>query len=75
MALIGTPIGMLLGFPLLVLVLTVNKVEVMNFLYHINFVSFVWSLFIILATICLVVSLVLIRVKKVNMIESLKSVE
>ncbi len=75
MALIGMPIGMLLGFPLLVLVLTVNKVEVMNFLYHINFVSFVWSLFIILATICLVVSLVLIRVKKVNMIESLKSVE
>ncbi len=75
MSLMGLPVGMALGYPLLVLVLTVNKVEVMNFLYHINFMSFIWAIFVILITIIAITFVVLMRIKKVNMIESLKSVE
>lgn len=75
MAVIGTAIGMCLGYPLLVLVLKINKVEIMNFLYYLKFPSFLLSLLIIFATIILSTALSFLKVKKVSMIESLKSVE
>ena len=75
MALIGMPIGMLLGYPLLIWILKVNQVDVMNYLYHINAGSFIISAAVILLTIVAVSLVVLNRVKKINMIESLKSVE
>lgn len=75
MSVLGTFVGMFLGYPLLIWVLAINKVEVLNFIYHINPVSFVWTALIILATIVCVSLFSLIKIKKINMIESLKSVE
>lgn len=75
MALGGSLLGGLLGFPLLILVLSINKVEVMNYLYHISVSSYFVSFAIIFVTIILVSLLCLIKVKKINMIESLKSVD
>ncbi len=75
MTLLGTFVGMFLGFPLLIWVLSINKVEILNFIYHINPLSFVLSVIIILATIGFVSLFSLLKIKKINMIESLKSVE
>ncbi len=75
MATLGTAVGMCFGYPLLVLVLKINRVEIMNFLYHLTFPSFVLTFLIVFATIVATTALCLIKVKKVNMIESLKSVE
>ncbi len=75
MSLIGLVIGMCLGYPLLVLVLKVNKVEVFNFIYHISPLSFLYTTLIVLFTQILTTMLCYFKVKKVNMIESLKSIE
>lgn len=75
MGIIGNFIGMLLGFPLLVWVLAINKVEVLNFIYYLSPLSFVWSSLLIFATIIIVCLLSVFKVKKINMIESLKSIE
>ena len=66
---------MCLGYPLMVLVLKVNRVQVFNFLYYISPLSFVWTTLIVLATQVVITALCFVKVKKVNMIESLKSVE
>ncbi len=75
MSLIGLVFGMCLGYPLMVLVLKVNRVQVFNFLYYISPLSFVWTTLIVLATQVVITALCFVKVKKVNMIESLKSVE
>lgn len=75
MGIIGTIIGSLLGYPLLIWVLAVNKVEVLNFVYYLSPLSFVWSTFLIFATITATCMLSFFKVKRVNMIESLKSIE
>lgn len=75
MVIIGLIFGMALGYPLLVLVLMVNKVEVVNFLYHINILSYFLTVLIVLLTQILMTAFSYIKVKKINMIESLKSVE
>lgn len=75
MATFGSILGMCLGFPLLILVLKINKVEIINYLYYISPLSFVYAILIIFLTIFVVCALSTIKVKKINMIESLKSVE
>lgn len=75
MALCGTVLGMFLGYPLLLLVLSINRVEILNFIYHISPLSYVLTVIIVLATIFIVNLLSLVRIKKIDMIESLKSVE
>ncbi len=75
MGILGTAVGMLCGFPVLVLLLTINKVEIINYIYYLSPVSFVLTALIVVATIAVVTLLCLVKVKKVNMIESLKSVE
>lgn len=75
MTIIGTVAGMALGYPILVLVLSINKVEVMTFLYHIYPLSFVLTMLINLLTLAVVSALSIFGIRKVNMIESLKSME
>lgn len=75
MTIIGSAVGMALGYPVLVLVLSINKVDVMSYLYHIYPLSFVFTFLINLATLVIVSALSIFRIRKVNMIESLKSVE
>ncbi len=75
MTIIGSVVGMVLGYPILVLVLSINKVEVMSFLYHIYPLSFVFTFMINLLTLAIVSALSIFSIRKVNMIESLKSME
>lgn len=75
MGVFGSVFGMCFGYPLLILVLSINKVEVMNFLYHINFSSYIFSFALVVLTIVFVMLISLVKVRKINMIESLKSME
>lgn len=75
MCIVGSAIGMCLGYPLLVLVLSINKVEVFNFLYYLSPLSFVYSLLIMVITIVVVWILCVWKILRMNMVESLKSVE
>ncbi len=75
MAVLGTALGMCLGYPLMVLVLKINRVEIMNYLYFLKFTSFLLTILIIFATIIATTALCLFKIKKVQMVESLKSVE
>lgn len=75
MVIIGLIIGMLLGYPLLILVLTVNKVEIVNFIYYVSPLSYVFTCLIVLLTQIIMTAFSFWKVKKINMIESLKSVE
>ena len=74
-SLIGSLIGLALGFPLAVLVLSVNKTDLLTFLYHINWTTYIIS-FVIAFITSIVVSLLLnFKTKKIPMAESLKSIE
>lgn len=75
MAIFGSILGMILGYPLLMLVLFINKVEIVNYLYYLSPLSYIWALLIIFLTIVVVTALCIVRVRRINMIESLKSVE
>ncbi len=75
MAGIGMILGMAMGYPLMLLILAVNKVELLNYIISIKFISFLATFFIILFTIILVLFVCFLKIKKVNMAESLKSVE
>ena len=72
---IGTFIGLFVSYPLCVLTLAINKTNLIAFLYHINFTTYLISLAISLVS-ALVVELILtIRINKISMVSSLKSVE
>lgn len=72
---VGVLLGFTLGYPFLTLVLNTNIVELVEYLIHINLISFVYS-FLLTFVVALIVNLVLVRkTKKIQMIESLKSVE
>ena len=68
MSAFGMILGAGLGYPLLIFVLSINKVEVMNYLYHINAMSFVFSALIICVTIFIVSIVSAIKIKNVNVI-------
>lgn len=70
--LMGLFLGMLAGYPLLVLVLFVNRVEIMNFLYYISPLSFIFTILIILFAIIMILLIILYQVNKINLIESIK---
>lgn len=72
---IGVLFGFVLGYPFLALVLNTNIVELVEYLIHINPLSFFYS-FLLTFVVAFIVNLVLVRkTKKIQMIESLKSVE
>lgn len=75
MTVVGLVLGMFLGYPLLVLVLSINKVEVFNFLFHINFVSYLLTILLVAITTAVIFLLCESKIKNINMIESLKSIE
>lgn len=74
-SLIGSLIGTFLGYPLTVLIMAVNKTDLLTFIYHINWTTYLIGFLISFLT-SLLVSIVLnFKAKKINMAESLKSVE
>lgn len=72
---VGSTLGLLLGYPMTVLVLVVNKTDLVTFLYHINWYSYFIAFLISFITALVVSYLLNFKIKRVNMTESLKSVE
>lgn len=72
---IGTFIGLFVGYPLCVLTLAINKTNLIAFLYHINFTTYLISLAISLVSALIVELILTIRINKISMVSSLKSVE
>ena len=75
LVLFGTCVGLMLGFPITYLVLSINKIEVLTFIYRVKSVSYVISAAISLFAAFLINLLFTYRIRRINMIESLKSVE
>lgn len=75
LVLAATAFGLLLGFPVTYLVMANNSVEAMAFIYHIKPISYVISACIAVLT-ALVINLGFgLYLKKISMLDSLKSVE
>ena len=55
---VGVFLGMFLGLPMTVLVLSINETPIVSFLYHVNALSYVYSTLITLGT-AFVVNIVL----------------
>lgn len=75
MACVGAVIGMMLGYPLMLLILAVNRVAILNYMPTISAMSFVLSVLIIAVTILAVLLVCYLKIRRVNMAESLKSGE
>ena len=72
---IGVLLGLALGYPFLLLVMGTNIVELVEYLYTIRFLSYLFS-FLLTFVVAFIVDLILVqRTRKVKMVESLKSVE
>ncbi len=75
LTLVGVILGLCLGYPFMLAVMMTNVVELVDYLYIIKIPSFIYS-FLLTFGVALLINLFLsFRIKKVRMIESLKSVE
>lgn len=75
LTLIGVFVGCFFGLPMTMLVLSINETPVVNFLYHVNVLSYVYSILLTVGT-SLIINIVLANLTdKVQMVESLKSYE
>lgn len=75
LTLIGTLIGLFFGFPIMKLMLSINETELLTFLYTIHPLSYLYASLITVLT-ALAINLIMGKfVRRVKMVESLKSVE
>jgi putative ABC transport system permease protein len=72
---LGTTGGVFLGYPLLYLVMSINKVETLNFIYYIEPISYVISVGVIIFVTTIISLIFIFWIQRIKMIESLKSVE
>lgn len=73
--LVGGLLGCGLGYPLTVLIMIVNRTELLTFIYHVNWYTYLIGFGIAFVT-SIVVSLILnLKTRNIPMAESLKSVE
>ncbi len=75
LTLIGTAIGCLFGYPLMYLVMKLNEMATMAFVYSVSFASYVWSAAVSLGTSMAINLMFGALISKIGMTESLKSVE
>ncbi len=75
LSLIGLAIGLALGYPFLYFYLGINEVSYINFMYNIEWLSYVFTIVLIVFVNAVLSFYMAFRVKKVPMVESLKSVE
>lgn len=75
LALIGTVIGSFFGYPLMVLVMKLNEMATMAFVYALKPISYVLTIFGSLAVAAFINGIFGLSIRKINMTESLKSVE
>ncbi len=73
--LIGSLIGLLFGYPLLVAVLKVNENPLLTYIYHINPSTYLLTILLTCGVSIIMNSIFSLLVKKVKMVESLKSVD
>lgn len=75
LTLVGSLIGLLFGYPIMVLVLSINENPFLTYVYHINSISYIYTVLITCGT-SIVINIFLANLTgKVKMVESLKSVE
>ena len=75
LTLVGSAIGLVLGYPLMYAVLAINENPLLSYIYHINVISYVIT-FVITAGFSVIINLVMSSfVNKVKMVESLKAVD
>jgi ABC-type antimicrobial peptide transport system permease subunit len=72
---VGVIFGMLLGYPFLLAVLKLNTVQLVQYLYHIYPLTYVYSFLLTFIVAFLVNGILSYRTGTVKMVESLKSVE
>lgn len=75
LSLIGLAIGLAFGYPFLYFYLGINEVSYINFMYNIEWLSYVFTIVLIIFVNAVLSFYMAYRVKKVPMVESLKSVE
>ncbi|MBR7172612.1 MAG: ABC transporter permease [Clostridia bacterium] len=75
MAAIGIILGLFAGYPLMLWILAVNKIQIINYVSTISFLSFFASILIVLITIFAVLVVCYLRIRKINMAESLKRID
>lgn len=71
----GMAIGMLLGYPFMYSILLTNKVELVNYIYHIAFKSYIIAFVLTFIVSMAINAYFAFKTKKIQMVESLKSVE
>lgn len=75
LTLAGVLMGLCLGYPFLLAVMGLNKVELVTYLYHIYPLSYLYS-FLLSFVVAFIVNLCFgFRSRKIKMVESLKSIE
>lgn len=72
---IGALIGLGLGYPMLYMVLETNKVEMVNYIYHINPTTFIASFLITIVVSFLINLFMGYKTDKIDMIKNMKLVE
>ncbi len=72
---VGVLFGCLLGFPFMLLVLNTNIVEIVQYLFHINAITYIYAILLTFA-VAFVINLYFgYHTKKIKMVESLKAVD
>ena len=72
---VGTIFGLVCGYPLCILVLSINKTNLLAFMYHIDAITYILALLLSLLTSLIVNIVMCLKLKNISMVESLKSVE
>lgn len=75
LTLVGVICGMLLGYPFLLAVMKTNIVELVQYLFHISFLSYLFSFLLTFFVALLINVYFAYHTKKIPMVESLKAVE
>ena len=71
----GVVIGLILGYPFMLLVLENNIVSLVSYLYHIYFKTYIFAFLLTFGVAIAINMLLSLRIRGVKMVESLKSVE
>ena len=75
LTLVGVIIGLILGYPFMLLVLENNIVSLVSYLYHIYFKTYIIAFLLTFGVAIAINMLLSLRIRGVKMVESLKSVE
>ncbi len=72
---VGAAIGLTLGMPFMVTVLTINEVGMVDYIYTVTTLTYIFSFLFTFLVGVLINGLLMLKIRGIKMIESLKSVE